>query len=109
MRFGANKDCDDDKSAVAQQNSITKESTINSQIVVYPNPVQNQLNISNLNPEEYDRLAIYNMAGALLQQQKITGTTIRMDVTTLPEGVYLLVFKSSALKPDKSTRFIIRH
>jgi hypothetical protein len=109
IRFGTNKDCDDDKSAVAQQNSLIEESTINNKIVVYPNPVQNQLNISNLNPEEYDRLAIYNMAGALLQQQKITGTTIRMDVTTLPEGVYLLVFKSSALKPDKSTRFIIRH
>ena len=112
IRFGNknNGGCDDSKTAIAQQAVIAEESIANNnKIAVYPNPVQNQLNIANLNPEEYDRLAIYNMAGALLLQQKVTTTSARMDVTGLPEGMYLLVFKSSALKPDKSTRFIIRH
>ncbi len=74
---------------------------------LYPNPVQNQLLISNMNPEEYDRISVYNMQGAVILQHKVTATTARLDVSNLAEGVYLLVFRSSAALKEKTIKFVV--
>lgn len=81
---------------------------LTTKLVVYPNPVQNQLNISKINPEEYDRLTVYNMQGALLQQQKICTTVARMDISNLLDGVYLLTLHSSFTYKEKSIKFVVR-
>lgn len=78
-----------------------------SKLVVYPNPVQNELNVSNINNEDFDQLSIYNMQGALLQKQVIKGTTARMDITSLTDGVYLLVLRSSVTMKEKSVKFVV--
>ncbi len=98
-----------------EDETITKAATeeadkveLTTHLVIYPNPVQNQLTVSNINLEEYDKVAIYNMQGVQLQQQTATTTMARMDISQLPDGVYLLVLRSSVSLKEKSIKFVVR-
>jgi hypothetical protein len=81
---------------------------LNSQLVLYPNPVQSQLTVSNINPDEYNRVLIYDMQGALLQQQTVSTSTSRIDINNLTDGVYLLVLRSSVSLKEKIIKFVVR-
>lgn len=78
-----------------------------SKLAIYPNPVQNELTVNNINKEDFDQLSIYNMQGALVQKQMINSATAKLDVTALTDGVYLLVFRSSVTMKEKSIKFIV--
>jgi len=86
----------------------TEVTVFNEKTVVYPNPVQDELTVSNQSVEEYDRLAIYNMQGTLQQQQSFSGAKARMDVSGLKDGVYLLILRSSATGKEKNVKFIVK-
>lgn len=81
---------------------------LTNQLVVYPNPVPEQLTVTGIKKDEYDRVTVYNMQGAQLLQQTITGTTVHIDATTLPEAVYLLVLHSTVTLKEKNFKFIVR-
>ncbi len=81
---------------------------LTNQLVVYPNPVPEQLTVTGIKKDEYDRVTVYNMQGAQLLQQTINGTSARIDATNLPEGVYLLVLRSSLTLKEKNLKFIVR-
>ncbi len=98
----------EDKVVTESATVETENVELTTQLVIYPNPVQNQLNISKINPEEYDRLTVYNMQGAVLQQQKINTTVARMDISNLSDGVYLLALRSSHTFKEKSIKFVVR-
>jgi len=73
VRFGNNNSCfgkgEAETAEEATEETEGKEKPeLTSKLVIYPNPVQNQLTISNPNPEEYDQVVIYNMQGAKMQQ-----------------------------------------
>lgn len=84
------------------------ELQLTNKLVVYPNPVMDQLTVTGLNKDEYDRLTVYNMQGAQLLKQTINGESARIDVNSLPEGVYLLVLHSSVTLREKNVKFIVR-
>jgi len=48
------------------------------------------------------------MQGAPLLKQTINGETARIDVSSLTEGVYLLVLHSSVTLKEKNLKFIVR-
>jgi hypothetical protein len=81
---------------------------LTNKLVVFPNPVSEQITVAGLNKDEYDRISVYNMQGAQLLQQTISGTTARIDTNTLPEGVYLLVLHSSVTLKEKNVKFVVR-
>jgi hypothetical protein len=81
---------------------------LTNKLVLYPHPVTEQMTVAGLNKDEYDRLMIYNMQGALLLQQTITGTIARIDANALPDGVYLLVLHSSVTLKEKNVKFLVR-
>jgi hypothetical protein len=82
--------------------------SLTSQLVIYPNPVQDQLTVSNINPAEYNKLLIYNMQGAQLQQQALNASISRIDINNLTDGVYLLVLHSSVSLKEKAIKFVVR-
>lgn len=84
------------------------EESLTEKLQLYPNPVQNQLLVSNMDPEAYDRIAVYNMQGAVVLQQKVTSATARLDASNLADGVYLLVLRSSASLQEKTIKFVVR-
>lgn len=81
---------------------------LNTQLVIYPNPVQSQLTVSNINPEEYNRVIIYNMQGAQLLEQTVNKSISRIDINNLTDGVYLLVLRSSVSLKEKAIKFVVR-
>lgn len=69
---------------------------------------ENQLVIQKLRPDEFDKAAVHNMQGAVVLRQKITAATMRMDATSLSEGVYVLVLSSSLSLKEKSFKVVVR-
>ncbi len=90
----------------AARQSVANESEVPS-VHLYPNPVQSQLTISHFSMEEFDRIAVYNMQGAVLLQQKVNAPVMRLDVGHLTEGVYLLVLRSSVTLRERSFKFVV--
>ena len=70
--------------------------------------VQNPLLLTELKTEEFDRVAIVNMKGAVLQKQAISGPALRLDLSDLEEGVHLLILRSSTRLKEKSIKMIVR-
>lgn len=87
---------------------VEQKVPITEKLVVYLNPVQSQLVANNPAPGEYDKLTIYDMRGAPLLQQTIKTNTIRVDISSLEDGVYLLVLRASATGKEKSMKFVVR-
>jgi hypothetical protein len=81
---------------------------LTNKLVVFPNPITEQLAVTGLNKGEYDKIVVYNMQGAPLLKQTINGETARIDVSSLTEGVYLLVLHSSVTLKEKNLKFIVR-
>ena len=79
-----------------------------NKLVVFPNPVKEQMTVTGLNRNEYDQLSVYNMQGEKILQQKFDGTTVRVDANILAEGVYLLVLHSSVSLKEKNFKFFVR-
>jgi hypothetical protein len=104
-----NKPGPDASTMVSRTTGIEKEVIqLTNKLVVYPNPVTEQLTVSGLNKDEYDWISVYNMQGAQLLKQTINSETARIDVNSLPEGVYLLVMHSSVTLKEKNLKFIVR-
>lgn len=116
MRFGNNNHCDDrgqpamapEAALESDEQTVAEGIAISTRLVIYPNPVQNQLTVSNIDPEIYSQVAIYNMQGAMLQQQRVTGPMAKMDISSLPDGVYLLILRSAANTKEKSIKFVVK-
>lgn len=76
-------------------------------ISVYPNPVNNQLNISIDQPLDAQYLEVYDMKGERVLMQKLNGNEqlVTIDVSRLAEGDYLL--RLAGDDAQKTTRFSI--
>ena len=115
LRMGViNNNCYDkggaaEVAAAEEATAETEKIELTTKLVIYPNPVQSQLTVSNINPDEYNNITVYNMQGALLRQQPVSTGIARMDISTLADGVYLLVLRSSsAVIKEKSIKFVVR-
>ncbi|HNU13136.1 MAG TPA: T9SS type A sorting domain-containing protein, partial [Chitinophagaceae bacterium] len=115
VRFGSNRHhhgCDDAErpgiESAAMSIDAKTDLPLTGKPVVYPNPAQDQLTISNIDKENYNSLAVYNMLGTLLFQQTINSNTARLDVSTLSGGVYVLVLRSSLTRKEQQLRFVVK-
>jgi hypothetical protein len=107
VRFGENNECGDHVTAVARPN--VEEIAMSNKLVLFPNPVENLLSVSSsLSPELYGRISVYNMQGVELLQQSVNGTMARIDVSALPNGAYLVVFKSAITFKEERSKFIVK-
>ena len=62
---------------------------------VYPNPTQDMLIIDNAN---CDKAYIFDLKGRLLQTTSISGEHTSINVTSLPQGDYLLLLNNQTIK-----------
>ncbi|MEK7225419.1 MAG: T9SS type A sorting domain-containing protein, partial [Bacteroidota bacterium] len=115
VRFGnnvcnpANKSGADAEMITAGEKEPESEKlTAETKLAVYPNPVQDQLTVSNLKAEDFDKITVYNMQGAVILQQTAKGNAARLDVSSLPDGVYLLVLRSTVTLKEKSMKIVVR-
>ncbi len=112
VRFGNNNGCYNRGEAVPEMvtnaTEAETEAIVGTQLTIYPNPAQHQLMISNIDPAEYDRMTIYTVHGVQLQQQNISSTTGRMNISQLANGMYLLVLNSTTTTNTKTLKFMVK-
>lgn len=76
------------KSTTAVSEESTNEEPL--AIYVYPNPADNELNVLfNSLPEGRTTIEFHDVAGRMLLTQEITSTNARIDISSLPQGVYM--------------------
>jgi hypothetical protein len=64
-----------------------------SSVSLYPNPVQNILNIENT-ASNLSKIHIYDLNGRLLQNHALPTNEVSLDVSQLNSGVYLVVLEN---------------
>ncbi|MEJ6793246.1 MAG: T9SS type A sorting domain-containing protein [Lacinutrix sp.] len=82
----------------------TTESTFEKDIVIYPNPVLNMLNIQTNNLTNYN-VDIYTLNGSLLQSSTINNNRA-INVSNLSSGIYVAKFIDSNSKEIKIKKLI---
>ena len=102
VRFGNNN-----SEASARNIEEFPTTDADTKLTIYPNPVQDKLTVSNLQTGNYDRVAVFNMQGALVLKQTTSGNAANLDIRSLPDGVYLLVLQSSATLKEKNLKFVV--
>lgn len=77
------------------------------EIVVYPNPTINELNVSMFVGEKDEvKINIYNMMGALIKTQRLENNFSNIDVSMLYSGIYLYEIEKNH-SPVKKNKFVI--
>jgi len=71
-----------------------------SRLVIYPNPVVDVLNIGHL-PEGENTVYIVGIDGRLLYHSTLTNGESQLNVSTLPDGFYILKVNDQAFKIRK--------
>ena len=75
-------------------------------ITVYPNPASEFLNISGYNNLALN-MEIYDVTGKLAMKEAINGIKTRVDISSLPNGIYIYQLNTLDGENVKSSRFTI--
>ncbi len=65
-----------------------------NQILVYPNPAQNVINIQNNAAEQINEVIMFNTIGEMVLSQYVYETKFSIGVNDLPRGIYFLNIKT---------------
>ena len=76
---------------------IEVDLTSENEILIFPNPTSDQLNIKNESHIIYD-MNIYNNLGQLVSHEKEIGEFTRIDVSSFSKGIYFLEINKKAGK-----------
>lgn len=72
-----------------------RDQELRSAISLYPNPVNDRLNLSTNNGIQINAVAIYDVSGKLIQSSQQSATDLSLDVSGLNSGLYLLQIQTS--------------
>jgi len=75
------------------------------QLVIYPNPVQNALNIYMSDPSDYS-VSIYDIEGKLIRTLAANGDRLTMNVNDLAAGSYIVNVLDKKTDEKRSGRFV---
>ena len=72
------------------------DNAFNNELLIYPNPVQNILQISNLNNTVIDTIEVFDIQGRLVKQFNSfeTNSTLNLDISELKAAIYLVRINS---------------
>ena len=68
--------------------SVAENKIEEKQLMVYPNPTNNQLYFYSSNQHEFDQVEIIDLQGNIVQIQQVTSNQV--DVSSLGQGTYIL-------------------
>mgnify|MGYP000043754165 CR=1 FL=1 len=70
--------------------SLLNDKAATSSINVYPNPVQNMVNIEMIGTETLEMIQVFDVQGRLVKEVNPTGTKMVVDISDLMEGIYIV-------------------
>ena len=94
----ATRAADDITNSFNNQSSGTELSETSKQVAIYPNPVQNTLNVNLSGLTGTSEVVIYNMNGTRVMSKSTGKANTEIDLSKLQRGVYMVkVFNSTAV------------
>ncbi|MCB0737945.1 MAG: T9SS type A sorting domain-containing protein [Bacteroidetes bacterium] len=75
--------------------TISKKEPVEQQLNVYPNPVQNQINIQLQESAKSQHIRIFNTQGKIVWQQKPENDLVQVSTNNWPKGLYILQMHSA--------------
>jgi hypothetical protein len=84
----------------------TKEISQNTEPMIFPNPVNDMLNVQ-FSGESYLSYKVIDLKGVVLKSGSISSQSTQIDVRGIPEGLYVVQFIDDE-KPVFTTRFVMR-
>ncbi len=81
------------------------ESALLNNMKIFPNPVENNLNIELSDNQFIKNIRIYSITGSLLLEQNFQNNKINLNLSDFPSGIYQGIIRTSE-KKDFSFRFI---
>ena len=91
------------KSSEKLPEPITEQLNSERKLKIYPNPTKGILAVEIIggDSDEIITLSLFNMKGTQLQSKKTDGSLTEVDMTTYPEGTYILRIQM----PDKTVDY----
>ena len=83
---------------VKEETDVEIVPSVNNQLIVYPNPCRDRLQIEGV--EEGEKISIYNLQGQLVRQNVGCKVQNYLPIEDLSSGVYILKYG------DRMARFI---
>ncbi len=87
--------------------NVREDFFVRDNILFYPNPVQNQLFIQNLDETEFNSITIYDLKGVPVIQQRVRAANTILELPDVPSGTYIMTIRDNAGKI--SSRKIIKN
>jgi hypothetical protein len=66
-----------------------------NRIELYPNPAINELTIKTMQGD-FSSLSITSSVGNIVMQHTVSGTSTKLDIQTLPAGIYYVTLKGNS-------------
>ncbi len=86
---------------------VKEDFFVSENILYYPNPVQEELFIQNLDKAKLRAVHLYNVVGHRIRFQPVNGINVRLQLGDLPQGTYILTIEDANNKV--SSRKIVKH
>lgn len=83
----------------------TEEET---QVSLYPNPAESLLNIRISDAKILKRMVVFNAMGQFICSRDIYENEIKLDVSSLPKGLYFIDFQDKESKSSTVRKFIVK-
>ena len=81
-----------------------EDNSLDENLILYPNPASNMLNISNTSTQQYD-LRIFSINGSEVQRERLSQQNKTVNISGLNKGVYLFEFRNDN---EKFVRKIVK-
>ena len=85
--------------------NVPKMNNAKDDVVIYPNPANNELNITFNKDSDIKTIAIYNLLGKQVSTFRTTGNSARLDIEKIPSGIYFVRLIDNAGHVVSTRRF----
>ncbi len=86
-------------------NNVSKVAINRDEVVVYPNPAYNEVNVTFNKELGVKNVAIYNLVGKQVSNYRVNGTSAKLDIEKIPAGIYFLRMVDSNGRVVATRRF----
>lgn len=70
--------------------NVSRVNNSREEVAVYPNPAQNEVNVTFNKELGVRNVAIYNLVGKQVSNYRVTGNSAKLDIEKIPAGIYFL-------------------
>lgn len=70
--------------------NISRVNNSRDEIAVYPNPAQNEVNVTFNKELGVKNVAIYNLVGKQVSNYRVSNNSAKLDIEKIPAGIYFL-------------------